>query len=221
MNARDQLFDALRRGDTRQLRLLLDQDPGLAAARDATGVSALLFACYARRREQIELLLGALPELDLFEATAVGLLERVNSLLAEDSSRARAFSADGFTPLHYAAFFGQPQVAEALLAAGADPNAQARNPMLVRPLHSAAAVGQREVVALLLHHGADPNTRQQGGWTPLQEAAHLGDAEMARVLLEYGADRTTGNDEGKNALEVARAGGHAHLLEMLRLEKES
>lgn len=221
MSTREQLFDAIRGGDTRQLRLLLDQEPRLAAARDATGVSALLFACYARHRELIEILLAALPELDLFEAAAVGRLERVKALLAEDSSRARAFSSDGFTPLHYAAFFGHPQVAEALLAAGADPNAQARNPMLVRPLHSAAAVGQCEVVALLLRHGADPNTRQQGGWTSLQGAAHLGDAEMARVLLEHGADRTAANDEGKTALEVARAGGHTHLLEMLRLEERS
>lgn len=218
MSTRDQLFDSIRRGDTAQLRLLLDQDPGLAAARDATGVSALLLACYARRRELIELLLAALPELDLFEAAAVGRRERVNTLLAEDSSRARAFSADGFTPLHYAAFFGQPLVAEALLAAGADANVQARNPMLVRPLHSAVAAGQREGVALLLLHGADPNTRQQGGWTPLQGAAHLGDAEMVRVLLAHGADRTIVNDEGKTALEVARAGGHTHLFELLRLE---
>jgi len=219
MTNRDQLFDAIRRGDTPQLRLLLDQDPGLAAARDATGVSALLFACYQRRHEQAELLAAVLPDLDLFEAAAAGQLERVNTLLAEDLARTRIFSADGFTPLHYAAFFGHAEVAAALLVAGADPNAQARNPMLVRPLHSAAAVGQRAVVELLLQHGADPNTRQEGGWTPLAEAAHLGDAEMARALLNHGADRTATNDASKTPLEVARAGGHAHLFELLRIEE--
>lgn len=219
MTKRDQLFDAIRRGDTLQLRLLLDQDSGLAAARDAAGVSALLFACYQRRREQIELLAAALPELDVFEAAAAGRLERVNTLLAEDPARARVFSADGFTPLHYAAFFSHVEVAAALLAAGVDPNAQARNPMRVRPLHSAAAVGQRAVVELLLQHGADPNTRQEGGWTPLAEAAHLGDAEMARALLNHGADRTATNDAGKTPLEVARAAGHAHLFELLRIEE--
>lgn len=216
MTTRDQLFDAIRRGDAQHVRLLLQQDAGLAAARDATGVSALLFACYNRRRELIDLLVSALPELDLFEATAVGRLDRVTALLAEDTSRALAFTADGFTALHYAAFFGQPEAAEALLTASADPNAQARNPMQVRPLHSAAA-GQRAVVALLLQYGADPNTRQQGGWTPLQGAAHLGDAEMVRNLLEHGADRAAANDEGKTALELARAGGHTHLFDLLRI----
>lgn len=219
MTNRDQLFDAIRRGDTLQLGLLLDQDPGLAAARDATGVSALLFACYHRRREPIELLAAALPELDLFEAAAVGRLEGVNTLLSEDSAQARGFSADGFTPLGYAAFFGHAEVAAALLAAGADPDAQARNPMRVRPLHSAAAAGQRAIVELLLQHGADPNTRQEGGWTPLAEAAQLGDAAMARALLEHGADRTATNDAGKTPLELARAAGHAHLFDLLRLEE--
>jgi len=217
MTIRDQLFDAIRRGDTQHVRLLLQQDAGLAAARDATGVSALLFACYHRRRELIDLLVSALPELDHFEATAVGRLDRVTALLAEDASRALAFTADGFTALHYAAFFGQPEAAEALLTAGADPGAQARNPMQVRPLHSAAAAGQRAVVALLLQHGADPNTRQQGGWTPLQGAAHLGDAEMVRNLLEHGADPNAANDDGKTALELARAGGHTHLFDLLRI----
>lgn len=218
MTACELFFDAIRRGDTRHVRLLLQQDAGLAASRDATGVSALLFACYNRRREMIELLADTLPALDLFEATAVGRLDRVTALLAEDASRARAFTPDGFTALHYAAFFGQPELAAALLAAGADPDAQARNAMQVRPLHSAVAAGQRAVVALLLRQGADPNTRQQGGWTPLQGAAHLGDAEMARALLAHGADRAVANDEGKTALEIARADGHLHLLDLLRLD---
>jgi ankyrin repeat protein len=218
MTPTEQLFDAIRRGDAAQARRLLQRDASLAAARDPSGVSALLFACYNRRRELIDLLAGALPALDLFEAAAAGRGERVNTLLAADPSLAQAFSPDGFTALHYAAFFGQPQVAQALLAAGAAPNAQARNAMQVFPLHSAVAAGQRAIVALLLEHGADPNTRQQGGWTPLQGAAHLGDAEMVRLLLEHGADRAAINDEGKTALEAARADGHAHLFDLLRLD---
>lgn len=216
MTEQEQLFQTLRAGDAARLRELVGRDPALAQARDPAGLSALLLACYHRRRDLLEVLLAAAPDLDIFEATAVGRAKRVGQLLAAEPGLARAWSPDGFTSLHFAAFFGFPEIAELLLQGGADVNAVARNAMAVRPLHSAAAVGQRAVVQILLAHGGDPNVRQQGGWTPLQEAAHLGDAEMARMLLERGADPALANDEGKTALDLALAGGHAPVADLLR-----
>ena len=64
---------------------------------------------------------------------------------------------DGFTPLHLAAFFGGAEAVRAILARGADPDADADNPLGVRPIHSAAAVGDIESVRALLEAGADPN----------------------------------------------------------------
>ena len=84
---------------------------------------------------------------------------------------AKAFSADGFTALHFAAFFNRPDVAALLIARGADVDAVTRNPMRVRPLHSAATVRASAVVAALLAHGADPNAPQEQGATVLMSAA--------------------------------------------------
>ena len=47
---------------------------------------------------------------------------------------------DGFTPLHLAAFFGGADAVRAILATGADPDADAENTFKVRPIHSAVAV---------------------------------------------------------------------------------
>ena len=85
------------------------------------------------------MLLGYSPQLDIWEASAVGNLERVNELLDQDASLLNAFSTDGFTALGLAAFFGNKAVLEVLLTRGADVNIAANNPMKVQALHSAFA----------------------------------------------------------------------------------
>jgi ankyrin repeat protein len=140
-------------------------------------------------------------------------------LLDGDPARARAWSGDGFTALHFAAFFGGAPAALLLLDAGADPDAAARNPMRVAPIHSAAA-GRTAVVPLLIERGADVNARQQGGWTALHEAAHRGDLELTEALLAAGADPRLANDEGITAAQLARDAGHAALADRLEMLSE-
>ena len=78
------------------------------------------------------------PDLDVFEATALGYLDRLRERLDEDPSRAMAFSPDGFTALHFAAFFGKAEVARALLEAGAAVGVYSENDTPRQPLHSAS-----------------------------------------------------------------------------------
>ena len=100
----------------------------------------------------------------------------------------RAWSADGFTALHLAAFFGQEDAAKVLLERGAEPNVVARNAtIVVTPLHSAAAGAHAAIVKLLLEAGADPNARQPDGFTALDAAQQNGDDESAEALLAAGA----------------------------------
>jgi adenosylhomocysteine nucleosidase len=212
----EDLLEAIAGGDALRVKALLAEDRSLAAARDETGVSAVLHARYRSRMDILELLLACRPPLDIFDAAALGRVQVVNARLDEDSRAATALSGDGFTALHLAAFFAQPEVAAVLLDRGADPRAVATNASRVTPLHSAAAGRSLEVARLLLRHDVDVNARQQGGWTALHAAALHGDADLARLLLARGAAAQAVNDNGKTALELAVEKGYGEVVGILR-----
>src|SRR3954454_21437514 len=176
----------------------LARDPD---ARDEHGVSALLLSLYHRRPEARDALLAAGAPVGPLEAAALGDVERLHG--ADLSVR----GGDGFTPLHLAAFFGGAHAVRAILATGADPDADAENTFKVRPLHSAGAVGDHASVRALLEAGANPNVHQQGGYTPLHTAAHNGDAVLARLLLEHGADASLADESGQTPLDMATSDG--------------
>jgi uncharacterized protein len=210
----NELFDAIEQGDQRRAFELLDRSPELAAQRDDSGLSALLFALYHGREEVARAVRAVKAGLDVHEAAAIGDVDRLRVLLQEDPALVSAWSADGFTPLHYAAFFGRRDAALLLVEHGADLEAPARNEQFAphaRPLHSAAAAGQHDLVALLLDAGADPNARQHGGYTPLLEAAQRGDAELAELLLDSGANPSAKLEDGRSAEQLAREAGAADL----------
>src|SRR5512133_4298379 len=135
--------------------------------------------------------LAAGRELDVFEASALGRMERLRELLDEDPSLANAWAGDGFQPLGLASFFGHVDAAQLLVERGAEVNSASRNDFKVMPLHSAAATGDPEVryelAKLLLEHGADPNARQQDDFTALMAADQHGDDRLRTLLVEHGA----------------------------------
>jgi ankyrin repeat protein len=149
-------------------------------------VSEIMQALY-RGDEETARGLAQDAELDVFEAAALGSVERLRQLLAEDSSLALARSDDDFTALHYAAFFDGPEAAQALLDHGADVNAYADNDLGVRPLNSAAAAGKSDVARVLLESGADPNALTKGGFTPLEAARENENEQLADLLRSHGA----------------------------------
>jgi len=208
------VISAVQSGDLEKLRNLMRDDPSLAASSDSNGVSALIHAFYRRRSGVTDLLLNAKLELDIFEATASGNAERVSQILQQDPA-AKSWSADGFTALHFAAFFNRPEIARDLIRHGADVAAVSKNPMKVAPLHSAAAAHSGEIVRLLVENGAPPDVRQEGGWAALHEAAQIGEKEMVKALLEYGADPQVRSDNGKTPAEMAQAKGHDEIVKLL------
>jgi uncharacterized protein len=185
------VFDAIAAGDLDALRRAL---PGGVSARNEQGVSALLFAVYHRNEAARDALLEAGAEVGPAEAAALGRLDGLDPA---------ARSGDGFTSLHLAAFFGGADTVRALLAAGADPDADDVNPFKVRPLHSAVSVRDADATRALLDAGANPNVHQQGGYTPLHTAAHNDDAELVRLLLDHGADPSLTTDEGQTPADMA------------------
>ena len=90
-------------------------------------MSELLQAIYRGDRARADELLAGDPELDVFEAAAVGRMERLRQLLDDDPSLANAWAEDGFQPLGLASFFGHVQAAKLLLERGAEVNSASRN----------------------------------------------------------------------------------------------
>jgi uncharacterized protein len=154
-------------------------------------MSELLQAIYRGDQARAEELLAADPELDVFEAAAVGRTDRLRDLLDDDPSPANAWAEDGFQPLGLASFFGHVDAARLLIERGAEVNSASQNDFKVMPLQSAAATGDADVryelAKLLLEHGADPNARQQDDFTPLMAADQHGDDRLRSLLVEHGA----------------------------------
>jgi uncharacterized protein len=208
------LIAAVKAGDAAAVEALLTDDPELAAVEE-DGIPAVRIALYHRQPAALAALLAADPPLDGLDNAALGRADDLRRDVAADPELAKRRSADGFTALHYAAFFGGAPAVAVLLAAGADPNAEADNPMRVRPLHSAAAARDLESARLLLEAGADPDARQTGGYTALHEAAHDDNEELAALLLRHGADPSLRSDEGADAKSLARANESVAVLALL------
>jgi len=209
----DELFTAIHDNDLQQVSQLIEREPDVARARNQNGVSALMQAVYENKPEIVVVLRDAAGELDLYEAAAVGDVARLHLLLGKDHAQVHSLSSDGFTPLHLACFFRQPEAAQMLLAAGADPNSVSTHRISI--IHSAAASRDSALVKLILAAGADPNVQQQGGYTALQSAAMHNNVEMIKVLLKAGADRFIRNDEGLTAADMALKAGANEGAELL------
>jgi uncharacterized protein len=216
MPTADELIAAVKAGETERVAALVGDDPALASSRDADGVSALMLSRYRANRAITDALIAADPDLDVYEAAALGYLDRLRERLEDDPMAVSSLSADGYTALHFAAFFAKPEAARTLLEAGAPVDTVAANEMRVQPLHSAAAGRQVEICRLLLAAGAEVDARQAGGFTPLHEAALNGDPEMVELFLSAGANPTAATDDGRTAADIAEAAMHPDVARRLR-----
>jgi uncharacterized protein len=199
-----EFLEAATGGNVAKVRAMLQADPSLARAKDENGVSVIMKATYYGKKDVVAALLESAVEIDVFEAAATGRTARLTELLSKDPSLANAHSHDGFTPLGFAAFFGQPEIVKALLDAGADVNVPSRESMKVTPLASAAAAKQTEIARLLIERGANVNARAASGHIPLHEAAGNGNVELVKLLIESGAEVNARTDDGKTPLDFAR-----------------
>jgi cytohesin len=106
------------------------------------------------------------------------------------------------TPLHWAAT--RAEVAEFLIAKGADVNAKDKN--LVTPLHRAASGNGLRVAEILIAKGADVNAKDSRGRTPLHDAAGRGNDQMVELLITAGAQVDVKADTGATPLYLAASG---------------
>uniref|UniRef100_A0A3B4AKF3 Uncharacterized protein n=1 Tax=Periophthalmus magnuspinnatus TaxID=409849 RepID=A0A3B4AKF3_9GOBI len=122
-----------------------------------------------------------------------------NSLLNKQDER-------GFTPLMWAAAFGEKAMVDYLLEKGADPKTIARERESALTLASSG--GFADIVACLLRHGVDINSYDWNGGTPLLYAVRGNHIKCVETLLAKGADLTIESDSGYTPMALAIAMGH-------------
>ena len=144
---------------------------------------------------------------------------------AGDLAKVKAFIQEGIdvntkeygcTPLHCVARYGHKEVAELLIAKGADVNAKdtrGRTPIDLAinqgrkeiaklfasksgdvSLHTAAYIGDLQRVEKLIDGGANVDAKDQKGQTALHYAAKAGQIAVAKLLIANGADVNAGDD---------------------------
>ena len=203
----DTVFEAAKAGDTEKVIEIVERNPLEANARDVQGATPLHKAVAEGHYDTAEALLdlGAKPEpralvdgTPLHQAPTPELVD----LLVERGAHVNSKKAKLYdTPLHTAAWRGDPKVADALLRHGASVNAV--NKIGFTPLHYAASRGHTKMAKLLLESGADPGAQDMTGLSVLHWAAGMDRTEIMRMLIDAGADIEAKDRNGWTPLHSA------------------
>ena len=149
------------------------------------------------------LLVGCGPSVDIHQAAKDGNIEAIKQHLdaggyVDAKNKKNIGTAfHGATLLHGAAENGHKEIAELLIAKGA--NVNARNRQGWTPLMVAAKRGKVDIAKLLMIKESDPNPHNKG-WTSLHRAAYHNEVEIVAFLVEMGLDINAKDDQGQTPL---------------------
>ena len=155
------IFEAAATGQTARVRELLVANPSLVNAYAPDGFHPLGLAAFFGNETTVEALLQGGADVN------------------QQSRESMKVSA-----LHSAAAARRPDIAEMLLAKGANPNLRGEAGITV--FHAVAITGQIDLAEMLLKHGADANAQDASGKTPLAHAVASKKDAMAAWLREHG-----------------------------------
>lgn len=218
----DGIFDAIERGDSLAVRILLAAQPEVLNTRGQDGLTPLNKAAYKGQLTIVRdlLALGADWRIGdneasqpIHNAAAAGQTGAIE-LLLDKGADINAQDNNGETALLFAIFYGKFETANRLLDRGA--NVKLSNTRGATPLGHAAARGNIDLCRGLIMMGAEVNAASRDGSTPLQSAALSGNLELAGLLLDNGADTEARNDYLRTPLVmVARERGDATMATLL------
>ena len=141
----------------------------------------------------------------LIVAIQADAIKTAKLLIHDPRTRLEVENSDGETPLMLAAIRNQLDIAELLIARGAEVNRPGWS-----PLHYAASHGHIAMMRLLLDKSAYIDAESPDGNTPLMMAAYYSKSPLAvKLLLEEGADPTVTNKNGNTAQELAQSANQA------------
>ena len=154
------IFAAAAKGQTDELRSLVEKDPSLLNTHSPDGFTPLGLAAFFGHAEAVAALLAAGADVNLTSRESMKM-----------------------PPLGSAMAVQRTDIARILIEHGADVNAKAANDLTA--LHTAAARGDLESAKLLLDHGADINAVSSDGKTPLAYAEERNQPDMVKFLSAY------------------------------------
>ncbi len=263
------LMWALSGGHSMVARTLVEHGANIQT-RSKAGFTPLMFAAQQGDMDSVRIFLAkganvneATPKHGnvLTVASASGHQE-LSIVLLDQGADPNSPGDNGVTALHYAIAAGlstmnglnydkayrlvppnMPELVKALLAKGADPNAQITIALRLgpddastglglegaTPFFLAALSGDAELLRVLAANGADPRLRAQGETTALMAAAGAGRGmtqgtikyrlgnpqEAVKVVMEVGGDVHATSDTGRTALHAAAFAGEDEVVRFL------
>ncbi|MEM1211754.1 MAG: ankyrin repeat domain-containing protein [Planctomycetota bacterium] len=208
LGARHRFQTAARAGVLERVEAMLGDDPSLLNQRDDRGRTALyrascVYGDFPMGTRVAALLLDQGAEVDLYSACALGMVDRVETLIGEDPSAVNRVDPDGCTALQWSVrprerwmeSRGLPRdaylrISRLLLEAGAAVETPNRQEDGMQALHHVGEwAGDERQARLLIDHGADINAAaEQNGWTPLDYAEDRGRDGIAALLRSLGGE---------------------------------
>lgn len=152
-------------------------------------------------------------QVDFFQAVTEGRITDIKKALSEGiPPNIRDESLE--TPLMVAVLKKNYDIAELLVASGADVNAMDR--LEFTPLYCAVGSGQEEMTRMLLHAGANPDQKEGICLsTPLLVAINMNYERIAKMLVDGGADLWSEDLFGEHALSISMRDEHLTMLDYL------
>lgn len=158
-----------------------------------------------QRGNEVSALPATLDSLSIHQLAAQGELSQLREQLRRGDNLVNKPDDRGFTPLIWAAAFGEIETVRLLLEWGADPHALAKE--RESALSLASTGGYTDIVGLLLERDVDINIYDWNGGTPLLYAVRGNHVKCVEALLARGADLTTEADSGYTPMDLAVALG--------------
>ncbi|DBA69426.1 TPA: Ankyrin repeat [Trebouxia sp. C0005] len=149
----------------------------------------------------------------LQQAAAHDDIDKVHALVAQNRIELNGTDKDGWTPLHFASYWGSHKVMKELLELGARTDAQDKR--MRTPLHLAALQGDAASVMGLCTYKAKVNLKDEHALTPLHKAAAQGHNEAAEELLSHNANPNATDEVGTTPAHLAAKRGHAAVIKLL------